>query len=61
MGIADPESEEKIIKHIDEAKYRGDTLGGIFEVVALEVCQSELGTYKPLGQAYRRTFDSLKH
>jgi chorismate synthase len=44
VGIADPESEEKIIKHIDEAKYRGDTLGGIFEVVALGVPVG-LGTY----------------
>jgi len=30
---ADPDAEKKMIRAIDEAKERGDTLGGIFEVV----------------------------
>jgi len=44
VGVADPASEEKIIAAIDEAKYRGDTLGGVFEVVVLGVPVG-LGTY----------------
>jgi chorismate synthase len=35
VRVADPDAEAKIIAAIDEAKYRGDTLGGTFEVVAL--------------------------
>lgn len=35
VRVADKVAEEKIIAAIDEAKYRGDTLGGTFEVVAL--------------------------
>jgi chorismate synthase len=35
VRVADKSAEEKIIAAIDEAKYRGDTLGGTFEVVAL--------------------------
>jgi len=35
VSVADRDAEEKIIAAIDEAKYRGDTLGGTFEVVAL--------------------------
>lgn len=31
---ADPEAEKKMIEAIDDAKGRGDTLGGVFEVVA---------------------------
>ncbi|MBI4489458.1 MAG: chorismate synthase [Deltaproteobacteria bacterium] len=33
--VADKEAEEKMIALIDECKKKGDTLGGIFEVVAL--------------------------
>jgi chorismate synthase len=33
VTCADPEVEAEIIRHIDEAKSNGDTLGGIFEVV----------------------------
>jgi chorismate synthase len=44
VGVADPESEEAIKAAITDAKYRGDTLGGIFEVVALGVPVG-LGTY----------------
>ena len=35
--VADPQAEEKMITLIDECKARGDTLGGVFEVVALGV------------------------
>jgi chorismate synthase len=34
VRCADPEATEKIITLIDDAKRRGDTLGGVFEVVA---------------------------
>lgn len=44
VRVADKEAEEKIIAAIDEAKYRGDTLGGTFEVVALGVPVG-LGSY----------------
>ena len=35
VSVADKDAEAKIITAIEEAKYRGDTLGGTFEVVAL--------------------------
>ncbi len=35
VRVADKDAETKIIAAIDEAKSRGDTLGGTFEVVAL--------------------------
>ena len=35
VRVADTDAEARIIAAIDEAKYRGDTLGGTFEVVAL--------------------------
>ena len=35
VRVADKDAEARIIAAIDEAKYRGDTLGGTFEVVAL--------------------------
>jgi chorismate synthase len=34
LNCADPGIESEMIAHINEAKERGDTLGGIFEVVA---------------------------
>jgi chorismate synthase len=37
LNCADKEIESEMIKHIDEAKEKGDTLGGIFEVVAKNV------------------------
>jgi chorismate synthase len=37
LRCADPEIEEQMIRLIDEAKKGGDTLGGIFEVVARNV------------------------
>ena len=43
-GSPDKEAETKIIAAIDDAKSKGDTLGGVFEVVALGVPVG-LGTY----------------
>ncbi len=38
LNCADAEAETAMIKLIDQAKINGDTLGGIFEVVAKNVC-----------------------
>ena len=35
VRVVDKDAETKIIEAIDAAKYRGDTLGGVFEVIAL--------------------------
>lgn len=37
LNCADEKAEKEMIAHIDEAKKNGDTLGGIFEVVAKNV------------------------
>jgi chorismate synthase len=37
LNCADKEVESQMVKHIDEAKENGDTLGGIFEVVVKNV------------------------
>ena len=44
LRCADPEAEQRMIAAIDEAKARGDTLGGVFEVAVLGVPVG-LGTY----------------
>jgi chorismate synthase len=44
VRCADPATEEAIIAAIDEAKQKGGTLGGVFEVVALG-CPVGLGSY----------------
>ena len=44
VRCADPEVERAIIAAIDAAKEKGDTLGGVFEVVALG-CPVGLGSY----------------
>jgi len=44
VRCADPETETAMIAAIDEAKAKGDTLGGVFEVVALG-CPVGLGSY----------------
>jgi chorismate synthase len=44
LRCADPEAEQRMIAAIDEAKGRGDTLGGVFEVVAVGLPVG-LGTY----------------
>lgn len=38
LNCADEQTEKEMIAHIDLAKANGDTLGGIFEVVAKNVC-----------------------
>ncbi len=37
LNCADPQAEEKMIALIDEAREKGDTLGGIFEVIIVNV------------------------
>ncbi len=44
VRCADPEAAERMIAAIDDAKAKGDTLGGVFEVVALG-CPVGLGSY----------------
>jgi chorismate synthase len=44
VRCADPETEAAIVTAIDGAKAKGDTLGGVFEVVALG-CPVGLGSY----------------
>ena len=44
VRCADPDAEQRMITAIDEAKARGDTLGGVFEVVVLGLPVG-LGTY----------------
>ncbi len=44
VRCADPDAEQAIIAAIDDAKAKGDTLGGVFEVVALG-CPVGLGSY----------------
>jgi chorismate synthase len=44
VRCADPAAERAMIEAIDEAKATGDTLGGVFEVVALG-CPVGLGSY----------------
>jgi chorismate synthase len=44
VRCADPATEAAIIAAIDDAKAKGDTLGGVFEVVALG-CPVGLGSY----------------
>ncbi len=44
VRCADPETEAAIIEAIDAARAKGDTLGGVFEVVALG-CPVGLGSY----------------
>ena len=44
LRCVDPDAEQRMIAAIDEAKSRGDTLGGVFEVVALGLPVG-LGTY----------------
>jgi chorismate synthase len=44
VRCADPEAEARMIAAIDQARDKGDTLGGIFEVVALG-CPVGLGSY----------------
>jgi len=34
LACVDPETEQRMIEHIDQARENGDTLGGIFEIAA---------------------------
>ncbi len=44
VRCADPDAASRMIQAIDDAKAKGDTLGGVFEVVALG-CPVGLGSY----------------
>jgi chorismate synthase len=44
VRAADPDAERAMIEAIDDAKAKGDTLGGVFEVVAVG-CPVGLGSY----------------
>jgi chorismate synthase len=44
VRCADPDTETAIVAAIDQAKTKGDTLGGVFEVVALG-CPVGMGSY----------------
>ncbi|MBI4591400.1 MAG: chorismate synthase [Candidatus Rokubacteria bacterium] len=44
VRCADPEAADRMIAAIDDARAKGDTLGGVFEVVALG-CPVGLGSY----------------
>lgn len=44
VRCADPEASEAMVRAIDEARKQGDTLGGVFEVVAVGVMPG-LGSY----------------
>jgi chorismate synthase len=44
VRCADPEAADRMIAAIDDAKAKGDTLGGVFEVAALG-CPVGLGSY----------------
>ncbi len=44
VRVADPDAEQRIIAAIDQAGERGDTLGGVFEVVATG-CPPGLGSH----------------
>jgi chorismate synthase len=37
LRCPDPEAEQQMMKSIDDAKYNGDSIGGIFQVVAFNV------------------------
>ncbi len=37
LRCADNDTQDEMVKHIDEAKENGDTLGGIFEIVAKNI------------------------
>lgn len=44
VRCADPEAEKKMIAAVDEAKSQGDTLGGVFEIIATG-CPVGLGSH----------------
>jgi chorismate synthase len=63
LRCADGEVENAMIKHIDEAKTNGDTLGGIFEVVAKNVpvgLGSHTSWYEKLDGRIAQAFMSIQ-
>ena len=44
VRCADPDGEKRMIEAVDEAKSRGDTLGGVFEIIAVG-CPVGLGSH----------------
>lgn len=63
LACADPEAEAEMIAHIDEAKANGDTLGGIFEVVAKNVVVglgSHTSWYEKLDGRIAQAFMSIQ-
>src|SRR5688572_9277907 len=63
LRCADSEVENAMIEHIDEAKTNGDTLGGIFEVVAKNVpvgLGSHTSWYEKLDGRIAQAFMSIQ-
>lgn len=63
LACADQTIEDEIIAHIDEAKKNGDTLGGIFEVVAKNVVVglgSHTSWYEKLDGRIAQAFMSIQ-
>lgn len=63
LACADPKAEAEMIAHIDEAKANGDTLGGIFEVVAKNVVVglgSHTSWYEKLDGRIAQAFMSIQ-
>src|SRR3989441_8247847 len=63
VRCADPAAEAAMLKAIDAAREKGDTLGGVFEVVALG-CPVGLGSYvqwdRPLDGRLAQAFCSIQ-
>ncbi len=63
LACADPSAKKEMIAHIDEAKENGDTLGGIFEVVAKNVVVglgSHTSWYEKLDGRIAQAFMSIQ-
>ena len=63
LTCVDPAAEKEMIAHIDEAKENGDTLGGIFEVVAKNVVVglgSHTSWYEKLDGRIAQAFMSIQ-
>ncbi|HMQ02704.1 MAG TPA: chorismate synthase [Pyrinomonadaceae bacterium] len=63
LACVDPETEKAMMAHIDDAKEKGDTLGGIFEVVARNVVVglgSHTSWYEKLDGRLAQAFMSIQ-
>ena len=63
LHCADSEIESAMMKHVDEAKLNGDTLGGIFEVVAKNIpvgLGSHTSWYEKLDGRIAQAFMSIQ-